>query len=331
MKFLDEAVIEVVAGRGGNGCISFRREKYVPKGGPDGGDGGKGGDVVLVADEGLSSLMDVQYRRHFRAEKGKHGKGKQMTGASGEDKVVRVPVGTEIYDQSTDELLHDLASAGDSFIVAHGGRGGRGNMRFVSPTRQAPRIADEGEHGEKRKLRLELKLLADVGLVGFPNAGKSTLIAAISNSRPKIADYPFTTKVPNLGVVGVDDRSFVVADMPGLIEGASRGAGMGIAFLKHIERTRLIVHLIDMSDSSRPDAVKSYHDLREELITFNEKFERFPEIIALTKMDLPEVKELGEATAAQLRSETGRTVHCISAATRDGLADLLHDILENLG
>lgn len=327
MKFIDEAKIEVIAGDGGNGCVSFRREKYVPKGGPDGGEGGNGGDVVFVADEGLGSLMDIQYRRTFKAGHAAHGGSKQMTGAGGDSVFIKVPVGTLIYDAEEEILLCDLNTHAMSFCAAKGGRGGRGNMHFVSSTRQAPRHAEEGKKGERRKLRLELKLLADVGLVGFPNAGKSMLISAISNSRPKVADYPFTTKVPNLGVARIDEKTFVVADIPGLIEGASDGAGMGIAFLKHIERTRVIVHLIDMSDASRTSSVlKNYSALMQELVSFNEKFEDFPQIIALTKMDIPEIRDLSKVAKKELWDETGHPVHCISAATGEGIKELLREI-----
>jgi len=330
MKFIDEAKIEVIAGDGGKGCVSFRREKYVPKGGPNGGDGGDGGDIVFEADEGLGTLMDIQYRKRFKAGRGEHGGGSQKTGARGEDKVVRLPVGTLIYDAETGLRVYDLSTPGERFIAAQGGKGGRGNMRFVTSTRQAPRHAEPGEKGEHKTLRLELKLLADVGLVGFPNAGKSTLISSISNSRPKIADYPFTTKVPNLGVVRVDDRSFVVADIPGLIEGASHGAGMGVAFLKHIERTKLLVYLIDMSDSQRQDAAKSFESLRNELQAFSDQFEDYPEIIALTKIDIPEVRERVKEAQETLATITKAPVFAISAATGEGVGELVSTMLCHL-
>jgi GTP-binding protein len=330
MKFIDEAIIEVIAGNGGNGCVSFRREKYVPRGGPNGGDGGKGGDIVFIADEGLGTLMHVQYRRRFSAKKGSHGMGSQKTGAQGEDKIVKLPVGTLIYDADSNELLHDLKHRGDRFIAANGGKGGRGNMHFSSATNQAPRQAEPGEKGVERKLRLELKLLADVGLVGFPNSGKSTLISTISNSRPKIADYPFTTKVPNLGVVQADDRSFVVADIPGLIEGAHRGAGMGVAFLRHIERTKLLVYLIDMSDVQRKDPVESFKSLREELHSFNIRFDSYPEILVLTKTDLPEVRDKADDATIELTQETSSPIFKISAATGDGLEQLIRAMAKNV-
>ncbi len=331
MKFLDEATIEVVAGNGGNGCISFRREKYVPKGGPDGGDGGKGGDVLIVAEEGLSTLMDVQYRRRFAATKGAHGKGKQMTGSRGEDRVIRVPVGTLVTDAETGEQLCDLNEPGATHIVAQGGRGGRGNMHFATATQQAPRTAEPGERGEQRLLKLSLKLLADVGLVGFPNAGKSTLIAAISQARPKIADYPFTTMVPNLGVVHVDDAGFVVADIPGLIEGASQGAGLGFAFLKHIERTRLLVYLIDMSDVTHADPLDAYRTLKSELVQFNERLGEYPVLVVLTKMDIPEVSEAASAAAREIEREVGGAVHRISAATGSGIKELKRAMADAIG
>lgn len=330
MKFIDEAIVDVVAGNGGDGCVSFRREKYVPKGGPNGGDGGRGGDVIFVACASLATLMDVKYRRRFAAGKGAHGKGKQMNGAGGADKVVRVPVGTVVSDVGTDAMLCDLAVEGASFVAARGGRGGRGNVHFKSATNQAPRKRERGAPGERRRVKLELKLLADVGLVGFPNAGKSTLIAAISNSRPKIADYPFTTKVPNLGVVYIGDASFVVADMPGLIEGASRGAGLGISFLKHIERTRLLVYLIDMSDAGHSDPVTSLRLLRKELNCFNRRFRSYPEIIALTKMDITDVGMRRHEAVKRLEADTQLPIHCISAATGEGVDRLIRAMMNNL-
>ena len=327
MKFIEEATIEVTAGRGGDGCASFRREKYVPKGGPDGGDGGSGGSVIFRTDEGLTTLMDVRYRRHFKAGHGSNGKGKQMTGACGEDCVVRVPVGTEVFDADSGELLADLEASGREWTAAKGGRGGKGNMHFVSPTHQAPRECTPGRAGEARRLRLSLKLLADVGLVGLPNAGKSTLISSVSNARPKVADYPFTTKVPSLGLVRAPDgTSFVMADIPGLIEGAHEGAGMGIKFLKHIDRTRLILHLIDISDPAHPDPVKSYRDIRQELSSFNPRMLDRPEIVVLTKTDIPEVNELVGDVAAALAAAGAGKVLAVSAPTHEGLGDLLLEI-----
>jgi len=284
MTFTDTARIEVVAGDGGNGCVSFRREKFVPRGGPDGGDGGNGGDVIVVGDERMNTLQDFRYRRHYRASRGEHGRGATWKGSQGKSVTLRVPRGTLIYDDDTGELLADVVAPGEPIIVARGGRGGRGNARFATPTRQAPDFAEPGRSGEARVLRLELKLLADVGLVGFPNVGKSTLLAAISAARPKIADYPFTTLVPNLGVVEIDAyMTCVMADMPGLIEGAHAGKGLGIQFLKHIERTRVLVFLVE-STSEQP--LEDLRVLREELRQFDESLLDKPWLLVLTKADL---------------------------------------------
>jgi GTP-binding protein len=327
MKFIDEAVIDVEAGRGGNGCVSFRREKYVPKGGPDGGDGGDGGSVILVADKNLSTLLDVSFRRTFKAGRGMHGKGKQMTGRTGEDVAVRIPVGTIVYDADTGETLEDMSRDGGTFIAARGGRGGHGNMHYVSSVKQAPRTAEPGSPGERRRLKLELKLLADVGLIGLPNAGKSTLISSVSNARPKIADYPFTTKVPSLGLVRLEgDRSFVMADIPGLIEGAHEGAGMGMRFLKHIERTRIFLHLIDATDPSHPDPIKSYEAIRAELGSYSEELLRRDEIVVLTKMDLPDARQKRDELVSTFKRKFGIKAHAISAVARDGLPGLLRDV-----
>lgn len=323
MKFIDEAVIKVTAGNGGNGCVSFRREKYVPKGGPDGGDGGDGGSVIFRADGGLSTLMDVRYQRHFRAGHGLHGKGKRMAGASGDDRIVRVPAGTLVYDEENGEILADLARDGASWVAARGGRGGRGNAHFASATNQAPRVAEEGRKGEHKRLRLELKLLADVGLVGLPNSGKSTLIRAVSNARPKVAAYPFTTKVPSLGMVRTGDTEFVMADIPGLIEGAHEGAGMGIQFLRHIERTRLLLHLIDITQLSQQDAVASYKSIRNELGSYDKKLLGRREIIVLTKMDIPEARSQRGEVKKCLGRETKSPVVDVSAVQHEGLRELL--------
>lgn len=324
MKFIDETIIDVVAGNGGNGCISFRREKYVPQGGPNGGDGGDGGSVIFIADKNLSTLMDVSYRRSFKAGHGMNGMGKQMTGRSGEDRVIKVPIGTVVYDVEDEAKMADIDHDGMDFVVAKGGRGGRGNMRFATATDQAPRNAEPGECGEARRVRLELKLMADVGLVGLPNAGKSTLISAVSNARPKVADYPFTTKIPSLGVVRLGiDRSFVMADIPGLIEGAHEGAGMGIKFLRHIERTKIFLHLVDIGDASHSDPVKSYHDIRQELGSYSEELLTRPEILVLTKMDLTEIKEVSSDIIDQLKMVTNSPIVCVSSATHYGLDELL--------
>jgi len=324
MKFIDEAVIEVEGGHGGNGCVSFRREKYVPKGGPDGGSGGKGGDVIFSTDEGKTTLMDVKYHKHFRAERGTHGMGKNMYGRGGEDKVVRLPVGTLVLDADTKEELADLDAFPMDWIAAAGGKGGRGNSCFASSTNQAPRKAEKGREGVKRRLMLQLKLLADVGAIGLPNAGKSMLVSAVSNARPKIADYPFTTKTPTLGLVSVPKKgSFVIVDIPGLIEDAHRGAGLGIQFLKHIERTRVFLHLIDIADLTSPDAVKSYKTIRNELGSYNKALLDRPEIIVLTKMDLPDVKDKKDEIIRKLKKITSNEILCISAATGEGVKELV--------
>src|SRR3954468_12251201 len=292
MLFLDEARILVKAGDGGNGCLAFRREKYVPRGGPSGGDGGHGGDVVLVGTENQNTLLQFSYNPEHKAERGRHGEGSNRTGADGHSIEVAVPVGTVVYDEATGEKVFDFTEPGQRFIAARGGKGGRGNARFASSTHQAPTEHEPGRAGEERRLRLELKLLADVGLVGFPNAGKSPLISRISAAKPKIADYPFTTLEPNLGVVSIGDisdpkhYSFVVADIPGLIEGAHLGAGLGMQFLRHIERTRMLVHVVDVSDSSgRPDPVKDFEIIMEELASFGAGLENKPMIVVASKID----------------------------------------------
>lgn len=330
MKFIDEAIVEVSAGNGGNGCKSFRREKYVPKGGPDGGDGGRGGNVIVVADEGMTTLMDLKYRRHFRAGRGGHGKGKQMNGAAGEDITIKVPVGTVIYDENTGIRLVDLIEHGAEAIIARGGRGGRGNIHFTTSTNQAPRKFEDGGIGEVKKLLLELKLLADVALIGRPNAGKSTLISVISAAKPKIADYPFTTLTPNLGVVQVGHQgSFTVADIPGLIEDAHQGAGLGIRFLKHIERTRLLVHLVDLSDEQNKNPLQSYEAIRDELKEYDISLGDRSEIIVFTKIDLPEAMNKAE-TAEKVFAARGLKVFKISAATHKGLDPLVREMFERI-
>src|SRR5436853_3510552 len=276
MKFVDEALISVKAGDGGRGCVAFLREKYRPHGGPSGGDGGPGGDVVLRADPGLTTLLDFRFQRHLEAERGEHGRGKEQTGAAGASRVVRVPVGTRVLDAETSELVADLTRADAEVVVARGGRGGRGNARFASATNQAPRRVEPGLPGEARALRLELRLLADVGLVGFPNAGKSTLIAAVSAARPRIADYPFTTLVPNLGVARVDDDAIVIADIPGLIEGAHLGQGLGIRFLRHLARTAILVHLVDLSDERDP--LTAFDTINRELAAYDDALAAKPQI-----------------------------------------------------
>lgn len=285
--FVDEARIRVKAGNGGKGCVAFRREKYVPRGGPSGGDGGAGGDVVLESSDQHSTLIHFRFNREFKAERGRHGEGSNRHGRSGETLVVPVPTGTVVFDEETGEKIFDFTEPNQRFPVARGGRGGRGNARFATSTNRAPRRAEPGEPGEELHLRLELKLLADVGLVGFPNAGKSTLISVISAARPKIADYPFTTLEPCLGMVYVDEASFVVADIPGLIEGAHAGAGLGTRFLRHIERTRLLAHLVDISQTGR-DPVEDYAVIREELRLFNTELLKKETLVVASKMDLLE-------------------------------------------
>ncbi|MCL4707081.1 GTPase ObgE [bacterium] len=315
--FVDSAKIYVEAGRGGSGCMSFRREKYVPKGGPDGGDGGHGGDVILEVDKNLRTLLDFQMRKHFRAERGEHGKGANKTGRNGQEIVIRVPPGTVVRNAETSEVLVDMVIVGEQFVVARGGRGGWGNARYVTSTHQAPREWEPGELGESMWLMLELKLLADVGLVGMPNAGKSTLLSRISAARPKIADYPFTTLTPNLGVVRYhDSQSFVVADIPGLIEGAHQGRGLGIDFLRHIERTAVLVILIEAVSENMQ---ATYEALLAELQGYDAKLLAKPRLVAVTKMDLSEDKDIGADFLQSLNYPACR----ISAVTGEGLPELL--------
>ncbi len=323
MKFIDEVKIRVAAGKGGNGCVSFRREKYVPRGGPDGGDGGKGGSVVIEATERKHSLLDFRYRNIFAASNGRGGEGQNRHGRNGEDIVLEVPVGTLVKDLETGDVLADLTESGRRWTAAAGGRGGKGNAHFVSSTHRTPRFAQEGEPGQERELGLELKLIADVGLVGLPNAGKSTLISAISAARPKIADYPFTTLVPNLGVVRYDDAPpFVVADVPGLIEGAHQGAGLGVRFLKHIERTRLLVHVIDISALSADDPMRPFHQIEFELASYSGPIVEKPRIIVLNKIDLV-ADEAFSAEAAAKYGQLGHPVLLVSSLRKDGLRDLV--------
>ena len=288
MKFVDEVRITVNAGSGGNGCMSFRREKYIPFGGPDGGDGGDGGDLYLEADEQVNTLIDFRYKRNFKAERGENGRGQLCSGAAGEDLVVKVPIGTEAWDNDTDELIGDLTKTGDRLLVAKGGWHGLGNARYKSSTNRAPRQTSEGTPGEDRRLRLEMKLLADVGLLGLPNAGKSTFIRQVSAAQPKVADYPFTTMYPNLGVVTMKDvRSFVIADVPGLVEGAADGAGLGIQFLKHLTRTRLLLHMVDMAPADvKQDPVESVEIINRELKNYSDALGKQDQWLVLNKMDL---------------------------------------------
>jgi len=287
MKFIDYVKIKVTAGDGGRGCVSFRREKYVPRGGPDGGDGGRGGHIVFKATERLNTLLDLNYKREYTAGKGQHGMGKKMHGKNGKDCLIAVPVGTVIKDADTESILADLDSNGDEVIIARGGRGGLGNAHFATSTRQAPRFAQKGEAGESKNLVIELKLIADIGLIGLPNAGKSTLLSVISSARPKIAEYPFTTLVPVLGVVKPENyRSFVIADIPGLIEGAHRGAGLGFQFLRHIERTSLLLHLIDISEFGEGDPVENYKIIKRELEFYSPLLMNKPQVVVGTKLDI---------------------------------------------
>jgi GTPase len=326
MKFVDEAKIHVKAGDGGNGCVSFRREKFIPRGGPNGGDGGKGGDVILQADAQLTTLLDLTYPKQLRAQKGNHGKGKDQTGKNGENLIIRVPAGTLVRDDQTEEVMQDLLFNGQQFVAAEGGRGGRGNARFATSTLRAPRHAEKGEKGQAYTLRLELKLLADVGLIGYPNVGKSTLLSRISSARPKIADYPFTTLVPNLGVVTPEEhRPFVVADIPGLIEGASKGAGLGLTFLRHVERTRLLIHLLDISEGPSRDAVKDFHALNQELKAYHSSLQKKTQLVALNKIDLPSVQERAKGIKNQFE-KMGHPLHFISGQTGEGMEELMEAV-----
>jgi GTP-binding protein len=323
--FVDEASIIVQGGDGGNGCSSFRREKYVPRGGPDGGDGGPGGSVILVATANAATLLAFRYRPRLRADRGRHGQGSDKTGRSGADLVVEVPVGTVVVDGDGLRRLADFTEQGQRFVAAHGGDGGRGNVRFRSATRRAPTYCEPGRPGEERELRLELKLLADVGLLGFPNAGKSTLISRISAARPKIADYPFTTLEPSLGVVDRGDfRSFVVADIPGLIEGAHHGAGLGLRFLRHVERCRLLLHLVDSTDVSR-DPVEGIEALNHELESYRPELAQRPQIIVLTKADTVQDRDRAEAVE-RYAAEHDRACLTISSVTGEGLQQLIHRV-----
>jgi GTPase len=327
--FIDEAVIRVKAGDGGNGCMAFRREKFVPRGGPSGGDGGRGGDVVMESSERHNTLVHFRFNPEYKAERGRHGEGSNCTGRDGDSVVLKVPVGTIVYDKETGDKLHDFSQADERLVVAHGGRGGRGNQHFATSTHQAPREHEPGKPGEERVLRLELKLLADVGLVGYPNVGKSTLISRISAARPKIADYPFTTLQPNLGVVTIGEapheESYVVADIPGLIEGAHTGTGLGTQFLRHIERTRLLAHLIDVSDASgRSDPVQDFNVIMGELASFGAGLEQKPIVVVASKMDVVNTEKL-----AKLRKHCKKLrldLYEISAVTGKGIPELKYAI-----
>lgn len=324
MKFLDEAKIFIKSGNGGAGCVSFRREANLPFGGPDGGNGGRGGHIIVRAENGLNTLIDYRFQQHFKAKTGMHGMGSQRDGAKGGDILLKVPVGTEIIDDETEEVLADLTEDGQQLILARGGNGGLGNVHFKTSTNQAPRQNTPGEPGEERWVWLKLKLFCDVGLLGKPNAGKSTFLAATSRARPKIADYPFTTLHPQLGVVYVDEQEFVLADIPGLIEGASDGVGLGIRFLKHVERCRILLHLIDGTEE---DVVENYHIIREELEAYSDILADKPEIIALNKIDALSEEEIAEKVAA-LEEASGQKVMAISAAAKMNITPLLRDLLK---
>ena len=331
--FIDEATIRVKAGDGGNGCLAFRREKFVPRGGPSGGDGGKGGDVIMESSERHNTLVHFRFNPEYKAERGRHGEGSNKTGREGVDVLLKVPVGTIVYDEETGQKVWDFSRPDERIVIAHGGRGGRGNARFATSTHQAPREHEDGRPGEERVFRLELKLLADVGLVGFPNVGKSTLISRISAARPKIADYPFTTLQPNLGVVVAGDRkneiSFVVADIPGLIEGAHEGAGLGTQFLRHIERTRLLVHLVDVSDASgRPDIVKDVEVILGELDSFGAHLAEKPMLMVASKIDAANKDKL--AKLKQYCKKKRLQLYPISAVTGEGIEKLKFAMAEKV-
>jgi GTPase len=331
MRFVDQCRLKVIAGDGGNGAVAFRREKFVPFGGPSGGDGGRGGDVVFVGNEGLSTLLDFTYARTLEAERGEHGQGSDCHGRGGADRVEQVPIGTQIRDAETGELIADVTEHGQRVVIAHGGKGGRGNIHFKSPHDRAPRRAEPGEPGEVRELRLELKVLADVGLLGFPNVGKSTFVASVSAARPKIGDYPFTTLTPTLGVVAVGGgtraggSSFVIADIPGLIPGASEGVGLGIQFLKHVERTRALLHLVTFDPGEGRDPLTDYRALRKELKKFSPELAARPEVVALSKADLPDVREAYPKLKARF-SKAKVKLHLVSAATHDGVDALVAEL-----
>jgi GTP-binding protein len=323
--FIDEARIRVKAGNGGDGCVAFRREKFVPRGGPSGGDGGRGGDVIMESSERHNTLVHFRFNPEHKAERGRHGEGSNCTGREGESLVLKVPVGTTLYDEETGELVHDFSRPDERLVVAKGGRGGRGNQHFATPTHQAPRESESGRPGEERHYRLELKLLADVGLVGYPNAGKSTLISRVSAAKPKIADYPFTTLEPNLGVVSIGEapheESYVVADIPGLIEGAHLGAGLGVEFLRHIERTRVLVHLVDVSDGSgRPDPTADYRVILGELESFGHGLAQKPTIVVASKIDAANPEKLKKLKAMAKRRKL--PFYAISAVTGEGVEAL---------
>ena len=322
--FIDEIELRVKGGDGGNGIVSFRREKYIDKGGPDGGDGGDGGDVILKVDKGLNTLADLQYESIYKAENGKNGGSQNKHGKNGENLILEVPPGTTVYDKKTEKVITDLIEEDDQFIVAEGGEGGRGNARFKTSTRRAPKFSEEGESGEERIIRLEMKLLADVGLVGFPSVGKSTLISAVSAAKPEVASYHFTTLEPKLGVVSYGDyNSFVMADIPGIIEGAHEGVGLGLEFLKHLERTRLLIHVLDVSGIEGRDPLEDFKIINKELKNYNEKLAQLPQIVALNKIDLPQAQDNIDKVEKKLNN-MGYTTFPISAVTGEGVDQLIY-------
>ena len=324
MKFLDEAKVYIASGAGGNGCVSFRREKFIEFGGPNGGDGGKGGDVVVEAVTGLNTLIDYRYQQHFKAQRGGNGMSKDRAGANGRDVVLKVPVGTQVYEEDGETLLADLTEVGQRVTIAKGGNGGFGNAHFKSSTNRAPRHANPGQPGEESTIRMRLKLIADAGLIGLPNAGKSTFLAAVSAAKPKIADYPFTTLHPQLGVVGVDGREFVLADLPGLIEGAHKGTGLGDRFLGHTERCRVLLHLIDGTDE---DAGEAYKVVRGELEAYGHGLTDKPEVVALSKSDAM-TKEAIRTQSAKLKKACGKTPLVLSAQSGNGVRDALRTLIK---
>ena len=324
MKFLDEAKIYIRSGDGGKGCISFRREKFIPDGGPDGGNGGKGGDIIAECIAGLNTLIDFRYQQHFKAKKGQHGMGSNCTGASSDDMIIRLPVGTQIFAEDRETLIADLTQIGQRVLLAQGGKGGLGNQCFKSSTNQAPRTATPGEEGIEEWLWLKLKLMSDAGLLGLPNAGKSTFLAAVSRAKPKIADYPFTTLTPQLGVVYVDMKEFVLADIPGLIEGASEGVGLGLKFLGHVERSGILLHLID---GTQEDVVSAYKTIRNELKEYSKELYKKPEIVALNKCDALTEDEIKEKSAA-LKKASRRKIWQMSGVTGDGVKPVLREMIK---
>ncbi len=328
--FKDSARINVKAGNGGNGCVSFHREKYIAAGGPDGGDGGKGGDIIFEVDEGVNTLIDFKYKKNFKAQAGEDGGTSNCSGKSGEDLIIKVPLGTIIKDEDTGVVLVDMIKQGQRCVIAKGGKGGRGNQHFATPTRQIPNFAKSGDIGEEYSLILEMKVIADVGLIGFPNVGKSTILSMVSAARPKIANYHFTTLVPNLGVVKIDQgKSFVIADIPGLIEGASEGVGLGHEFLRHVERTKLLVHVVDVSEIEGRNAIEDFETINKELLRYNELLASRPQIVAANKMDIPGTEEKYASFKAELENR-GFKVFGISAATNKGLKELMYYVSNTL-